>query len=119
MSDDATDPLASLVSEQPSSDERNGRQSELVVRAPPDQEPLIPTEELIDDSRHSDPMALASIERATIIENLDSEAAEGLAGTSIDSNSQDDTLLDGKITVTAIEEDTPKRSIRMMKRMKH
>ena len=64
-------------------------------------------------------MAVASIERATIIENLDSEAPEVLAGTSIESNSQDETLLDGKITVTAIEEDTPKRSIRMMKRMKH
>jgi hypothetical protein len=104
VSEERSDLSALLVNEAPPSDERNGAQSELVVRALADQEPLIPTEDLIDETRDSELMAVASIERATILEELDSEAAEGLSDTSIDSNKRDGTLLDGKITVTAIEE---------------
>jgi hypothetical protein len=101
-----------MLNEPPRSDKRNGRESELVIRALADQEPLVPVEELIDDSRHSEPVVVESTRQLTIIEKPDSAAAVGLDGPSIDSSNQDESLLEARITVTATEEERPRRSIR-------
>jgi len=67
-------------------------QSEPVVRALADQEPLIPSEHLIDDSRRSEPVSIDSTAHARFIETGDSSAAVGVVASSIDSNNQDQTF---------------------------
>jgi hypothetical protein len=108
-------------------EQSDNAQSEPVVRALADQERLIPSEQLIDDSRQSESVSIQSTAHATIIEKADSSAAVGVVASGIDSDNDGEVssersaatatadravggLLEPRITVTAIYEELPKRA---------
>ena len=112
-------------------EQSDNEQSEPVVRALADQEALIPSEQLIDDSRRSESVSTESTAHATIIEKADSSPAIGVVASGVDADNDGEVssersaatatadrpvggLLEPRISVTAIYEGLPKRSIRMM-----